>query len=192
MRNPQRSFFGFSLALVMAIASLAVLAQPIYKTVDEDGNVVYTDQRPSDDADPIELPEISVVDPIRIGDHSAISSESGNGSENDSENEREIAEIRILSPQPDQTIVNTAYAVTVSVGMEMRKPQGAQFEYIVDGEVERVDASPSVTLEEIWRGEHSLRVVLRSANGNILAQSEPVRFFVRQTSIQHPRPGGAQ
>ena len=33
----------------------------IYKVVDKDGNVTFTDQRPSDTAQPMDLPPLSVI-----------------------------------------------------------------------------------------------------------------------------------
>jgi len=60
-------------ALMLPVAP--TFAQPIYRVVDENGNVTYTDQKPSDDAVPMVLPEISVIsetappiEPIGSGD----------------------------------------------------------------------------------------------------------------------------
>ena len=47
--------------LSLAIASGSLAAQ-VYKTVDEDGNVTYTDRPPEDGSAPIKLPELRVIE----------------------------------------------------------------------------------------------------------------------------------
>ena len=53
------------ISTVFAI-SLAVMATPlsaqVYKVVDEEGNISYTDQAPADGSGPIELRPISVIE----------------------------------------------------------------------------------------------------------------------------------
>ena len=53
-----------TLSALLALAlPLAVAAEgEIYKVVDEDGNVTFTDQRPSDTAQPMDLPPLSVIE----------------------------------------------------------------------------------------------------------------------------------
>ncbi len=52
--------------MVFFALSLAVMAAPlsaqVYKVVDEDGNVTYTDQAPADGSPPVELRPISVIE----------------------------------------------------------------------------------------------------------------------------------
>ena len=55
-----RHFFSISLVLLL-IFGHPVMAQ-VYKTVDENGNVVYTDQPPADGSRPIKLKELSVIE----------------------------------------------------------------------------------------------------------------------------------
>ena len=37
----------------------------IYRVVDKDGNVVYTDQPPGDGSEPVDLPPLSVVETVK-------------------------------------------------------------------------------------------------------------------------------
>jgi len=52
--------------LILVAFSLAIMASPliaqVYKTVDKDGNVTYTDQPPPDGSKPIKLAPISVIE----------------------------------------------------------------------------------------------------------------------------------
>ena len=168
-----------SLALSPLATSVA-LAQQIYKTVDEHGNVVYTDQKPSEDAEPIPLPELTVVDPVDIGNPQAAGSD---------EPEPRRIEMTITSPLADEVIVNTGYRLDVEVELDAELPSGVQIVYLIDGEERLTSRERSVTIEEVIRGPHTVRAELRTSDGRTLATSEPVNFFMRQQSALYNRPG---
>lgn len=173
-------------ALTALTAISPVAAQEIYKTVDENGNTVYTDQKPSEDAQPITLRELTVVDPVDLGNEQAISGnaeESGNGAS------APDFGLRIVTPNADETIWNTAYVLTVQVQTERELPAGARLAYLVDGEVRSTTRARSVEIEEVYRGEHTLSVELRASDGRVLGSDGPVSFFMRQHSRLHPNPG---
>jgi hypothetical protein len=178
-----RSLFLLRLLALIVTACLApsvALAQQIYKTVDEDGNVVYTDQKPTEDAEPIPLPELTVVDPVDLGNPSAADSD---------EREQRTFELTITSPLADEIIVNTGYRLDVEVGLDQDLPNGFRLVYLVDGEERMTSRSRSVTIEEVMRGPHTVQVELRTADGRPVATSEPVSFFMRQQSALYNRPG---
>jgi len=176
--------WAMSAAMLLLSATL-VTAQEIYRTVDEDGNVVYTDQKPSDDAVPVTLKELTVVDPIELGDSQAVGDDSGNGN---TEQAPDFG-LEIVSPGPAETIWNTAYVLSVQVSTNRQLPAGAQLAFMVDGEVRATSRSTSVEIEEVYRGEHLLSVELRGSDGRTLDSAGPVTFFMRQHSRLHPNPG---
>ncbi|MEM7054991.1 MAG: DUF4124 domain-containing protein, partial [Pseudomonadota bacterium] len=114
------------LALLLALPLMA--EDKIYKTVDAEGNVVYTDQKPSEDAVPVDLPELTIIDPVEIGTQ-AVAPEQ-NDDRNQDANEMTF---RILSPTQDETIWNTAYTVNVQLELSPDIPPGAQIALFVDG-----------------------------------------------------------
>lgn len=161
-------------------------AQNIYKTVDENGNTVYTDQKPSEDAHPITLRELTVVDPVDLGNEQAV-----NGSAEESGNGASAPDfgLRIVTPAADETIWNTAYVLTVQVQTDRELPAGARLAYLVDGEVRSTTRAQSVEIDEVYRGEHTLSVELRASDGRVLGSDGPLTFFMRQHSRLHPNPG---
>jgi len=162
----------------------AAAAQDIYKTVDADGNVVYTDRKPSEDVEPIPLPELTVVDPVQLGEPGAID-EAG-----ETAFEATGPALRILAPEPGETIWNTAYVLSVEVDAAGPLPSGAQLVYLIDGEEFATTRSQSIELEEVYRGERRLTVELRSGDGEVLSTAGPVTFYMRQHSRLHPNPNG--
>lgn len=172
------------LVLLAVLACAGVQAQDIYKTVDENGNVVYTDQKPSEDAVPMTLPELTVVDPVELGDPGATTGQSATNAAAAPQ-----FNLAITAPAEEQTIVNTGYLLDVAVSVDRQLPSGARFRYLVDGEERLVSASQNVTLEQVWRGTHQLSVELVGQSGEPLGRAGPVTFYMRQHSAQHPPPG---
>lgn len=174
-------FLRLPAMLVLLALSCAIWAQPIYKTVDENGNVVYTDRKPDDNAQPMELPELSVVDPVDLGDVEAAraqpSSPPGSGTEAAS-----VPGLRLLSPTNEQTFHNTGYVLPVQVAVDGELPPGSQLAYLVDGQVKQSGTALQVMLNEVYRGEHRVQVQLRAANGRVLASTAPVTIFMHQAS----------
>ena len=181
---------GFPVALSLAAMVLPmwislVAAQDIYKTVDENGNTVYTDQKPSEDATPVTLRELTVVDPVELGDEAAVA---GNQSGDEGEASPDFG-LTIASPIDGETVWNTAYVLSVGVATDRELPSGTRLAYLVDGEVRTTTRALSVDLEEVYRGEHTLSVELRNADGEVLERAGPITFFMRQHSRLHPNPG---
>lgn len=186
------NWYKGSMAVVAIIALIAlvsfepVFAQDVYKTVDENGNTVYTDQKPSDDAVPVKLKELTVVDPVDLGNEQVVAGEVEAEGEPDPLPDFGL---RIVSPTNEETIWNTAYVLSVQVATDHELPPEMRLVYLVDGEARSTTQSTSVDLDEIFRGEHQLSVELRTSEGRTIDTAGPVTFFMRQHSIQHPNPG---
>lgn len=183
----KRSMVVMSITSLAALISLSqAMAQDIYKTVDENGNTVYTDQKPSADAQPVKLKELTVVDPVDLGNEQAVD---GDISESRSDTYANGFDLRVVTPTAGETIWNTGYVLTVEVETDREIPSGTHLAYLVDGEVRSTTPDQSVEIGEIYRGEHTLSVELRAADGRVLASDGPVGFFMRQASRLHPNPG---
>jgi hypothetical protein len=171
-------------ALALCLMALPLAAQNIYKTVDENGNTVFTDQRPSEDAEPLQLRELTVVEPVEIGDPQALT-------QNATPPPDVSIPVRIISPSVEETIWNTAFRLDVSVEVGAPLPSGARLAYLIDGTQRALTREQSVSIEEVWRGEHQLQVELRAEDGRVLGSSAPVRFFMQQASaLNRPRGRG--
>lgn len=175
------------IALSIALTALApVAAQDIYKTVDANGNTVFTDQKPSDDAQPVKLKELTIVDPVEIGNEQAVS---GGDEQSGSRDPAPDFDLGIVTPAAEESIWNTGYVLTVQVQTGRELPDGARLAYLVDGEVRLTTRAQSVEIEEVYRGEHQLGVELRASDGRVLGSAGPITFFMRQHSRLHPNPG---
>lgn len=165
------------LTMCMIMAPALVLAQPIYRVVDEDGNVTYTDQRPSDDAEPMELPELNVLDSRAAPPNMPTDAE---------ENEVEPLRLSISSPQNEENIFGTGNSLSVALESSVEIPRTAQVVLYLDDEAQDPIQALTYTFEFIPRGEHTLRAELQTPSGRVLAETETITFYMRQASRLNP------
>lgn len=173
-----------SLFLVPVLLVPLAVAGEIYKHVDEDGNVTYTDE-PIEGAERLESTEPESVYRFRTPDRLDVS-----GQAEPQEPEAPYRSVRILQPRPEGTVRDNRGIVEVRVGTEPQLRQGDAVEYILDGEA-RGDPGPELTrrLTGVHRGEHQIRARIVDGNGETVAESEPVTFYMHQASRLH---GGGQ
>lgn len=165
-------FKGILLISALAVASGA-FAQQIYKVVDEHGNVTYTDQKPSSDAEPMNLPELT-----SLGGDSAppVVAE-----EPETERSEGMA-FRIRSPSPNADVISEDGSLTVELDSNVPIPSSAQVVLYIDGIAQEPTMGSRIVVEGIDAGEHSLRAELQTESGRMLAISEEI--YVR---VHHMR-----
>jgi len=197
MNKPTDRILGIVVAIALLLPGDALVAE-VYKSVDKDGNVVYSDQPPEPGAEPMEMPGISVVEavpgaPVSPG---ADGSDAGAGQAMDiRELRRMYRDFAIISPQQEEYIQGTANSVTISWGMREAPQPGMKVIPVVDGRALPPVTSFSITLDEVVRGEHVVSARLVDAENRTIANAEPVTFFMRQFSTNFrsnppPAPAG--
>lgn len=166
---------GFTVGLMMFAS--AAMAE-IYKTVDENGNVIYTDQKPASDARPIDLPELNVAEP-----HRPIRPAPSQTVEDEGDPWRGFS---IRSPAPEENIWGTGSDLTVE--LELPQPLGREMSIVVylDGEAQEPVRDPEFEITDIERGEHEIRAELLGRAGRLLASTESVTFYMKQSSTNFP------
>ncbi len=161
----------------------------IYKTIDQNGNVVYTDEPPTAGAQPMDLPDLSVVtprEPMRVGEAGSNADDRAEESE-----PQGFGEFRIVSPASDQTYWGTGNAMTVALKTD--RPVNPNVDVIVYINDTPMPASKSMStrVTGIPRGTHTLRAELHSPNGQVLAVAGPVTFHMKQHSANFNRSAGS-
>ncbi|MCC5865728.1 MAG: DUF4124 domain-containing protein [Wenzhouxiangella sp.] len=170
------------LLLALCLLSLPLAAQPIYKVVDEDGNVTYTDQKPSEDAEPMDLPRLNVLDggsPAAVPMAPASPARDRDGSSQ--------MDFRIVSPEHEEHIFGTGNTLHVRLSSSIDIPSTAQIVIYINGEAQSPVRSLNASFEEIDRGEHTLRAELQTSAGRVLASTDTITFYMRQASRLHPQ-----
>lgn len=180
-----------SMALLLMVCAGAA-ASEMWRWVDERGVVHYSD-RPHPGAERVELKPAQSYQAPRIAPAPSASTEAP---EPQRDARVSYSRLAILSPAEGETLWNIGGELNVELALE--PPLAESHELLVYLDEQRVADVPrgtQITLSEVYRGEHRLRVSIVDERGRELVSSEPVVFYVQQASIQNPnrpspRPGG--
>jgi hypothetical protein len=177
--------------LIRTLLTLATLVLPlaalpegeIYKVVDKDGNVIYTDQRPSPAAEPMDLPELSVIQTEAPPPPAAATAVEEQAEPPTARELRKLyADFRITQPQPEETFWGTENTVAVAWGSSQPVPPEMAVKLYVDGVAQDVAGTGSVSLT-LDRGEHTVYAELLDARKRRIVTTETITFFVKQHSV---------
>jgi hypothetical protein len=169
------------LVLLSALATTVASAAPAWRWVDADGTVHYSD-RPVPGATQVELPTTArPATAARTSQPGAApvtpTTQAGPG----------YTRFDIVSPAQQETLWNTGGTVTVQVEVQPGLQQGHRLDLMYDGERLNLAASgASFTLNEVFRGIHTVQAVIVDGSNTVLLRSLPVQFMVQQTSLQNP------
>lgn len=148
----------------------------IYRSVDKNGNVIFSDQPPGDggaseevhlrtpNAVPMEKVKLPQADPQVA----------------EKEQFQEYLSLVITSPEPESTIRNPQEPVPVVVDLRPSLQGEDRLVLFDNGE-----AQPGMELNTVIRGTHSLVVKVVSADDEVLISSEPVQVYVHRSTVQN-------
>jgi hypothetical protein len=159
-------------------AGSTALAQ-VWTWTDETGQVHYSD-RPVPGARQIELSPAQTI-PMPRAEPAATSA----GQSTADPSQRYT--LRVSSPAADETLWNIGGTLTVEVQLTPELLAGHQVDLVLDGQRQNLARRiPRFVVDAVWRGEHTLQAVIIDQTGRELLHSDPVTFFVQQSSIQNP------
>ena len=182
-----------SIALIALIALTAAFAteayaQKIYKTVDKDGNVVFTDVPPSDDTGAVELEQYNTFTPPpppAAAPDSQQANAKDAAAEDSAEPQTRYGKISIIAPAYDESVRQNAGSVNVSVNIspQLNTSAGHRLQILLDGKIMAESGSSNAVLENVDHGTHEITAQVINAEGQVLAQSAPSMFHLHRYSI---------
>ncbi len=155
----------------------------LYKGLDVEGNVVYSDQ-PFDNAEIMIPPPISVVDAPKIKPKPVIEEEEVD------EKETKYTRFSISSPKNDQTIWNESQlVVTTKMTPALNTALGHTTWLIMNGKaLVKKSQSTSLLIGRADRGTHSIQVQIRDKKGKILKRTKSIKVHIKNTVVPRPSP----
>lgn len=162
------------LAVCLTLVGLSATAQ-IYKHVDENGNVTFTD-KPSDDAQPVELQTPNSSPPPPQSNYPTPTPPPSTGAVS-------AYQVTINSPANDSIIPNGPGNFSVSASVSPQLAPGNKLQLLVDGTANgEPQMSGNWALTNVFRGEHTLVVNVVDSKGKQVAASGPVKIAVFRPS----------
>ncbi len=169
---------------ILFLSALLLLPQlgaaQIYKSVDEQGNVSFSDTPPpSGPSEQIKLKETNSAPPPEIIE--PLEPDSGSGAD---EAVGADYSVTIASPANETTIPMGPGNFSVSAAVQPGLGGDSLLQLYVDGSASGSPQSSSTwELTNVFRGAHDLSVAVVDNKGDQLAVSEPVRVYVLRPSV---------
>ena len=165
----------------------AAQAVPVYRWVDENGQVHYSD-RPGPGAERIELstgaPSLDAGLPSRSRQQPAPEARTAVVTDYET--------LAVLQPASEETLWGTAGRVEIAIVVSPDLQSRHSFGLYLDGELAEIAIRATrFSIEDVPRGEHTVQAVILDDANRELRRSAPVTFFVQQTSIYYPRNPGS-
>ncbi len=171
--------------VLVSCATLADSADPtIYRVIDAQGKVSYTDTPPKDGtAEPVTLKEVNTQPAMEARKAQAPAPDAA---------ANPYTRIEIASPANDSTIPPGQLSVVVQLQLEPALQSGHRVQFYLDGKPQGPAAAAiAITLNDLYRGSRTIHAAIVDAKGAQVAQSNSVVIHVKRTSVKL-RPPGAQ
>jgi hypothetical protein len=172
-----------ALYVLLALAAPAFAGQTVYKWVDEKGVTHFSDQ-PIAGAEKVELSS----GPSRAS--SPPPSYTPSTPQQPTNPGPAYSRFVVVSPQQDQSFINTGGSVTVSLASTPAINSNHTVTLYLDGAPVSGFSPMSHQFSDMPRGTHTVKAVV-TEGGRTIQETPPVTFHVRQESIANPPVGPA-
>ena len=158
----------------------SVLKAEVYRTVDEDGNVIFTDQKAeSEDSTPLKIRPVQTIPAPKIKRKTSVTSPGYTSTHNF------YKSLEIISPTEQETFQNPE-SITVSVETKPSNNAGHRYRLLVNNQEQQNSNIPRFVLNHPDRGTLVLKAEIINAQGAVLISSEPRTIFVHRAIAPPP------
>ncbi|MGE0624223.1 MAG: DUF4124 domain-containing protein [Pseudomonadales bacterium] len=181
--------------LMIAFATADAAGGRIYKTVDEQGNVVFTDVPPPEEDT---SSQVVVENPNSFDPKEAIPEAESwvvETPEAAAEPVFSYEALSIASPQNDESVRENAGNITIIANVEPKLRPGHVMRLLIDGAPAQEGHQTTFTLANVDRGTHVVTLEIADAGGRVIKRSEDSTFHMLRYAIKPapkptPRPSG--
>jgi len=176
-----------SIAMLCLLLLTVPAAAEIYKTVDANGNVVYTDVPPKTDGSAVDVTPLNSYQPTHVPRNSpAASGETSPGAALDA---HYYSLVQITDPGNDEAVRENAGNVLIAVAISPTLRGDHHLVLLLDDAPVEADAEDNVfQISNVDRGTHVATVQVVDAGGAIVAESAPVTFHMLRAANLPPTP----
>jgi len=172
--------------LLLAILFLTPASAEVYRSIDEYGNVSFSNKAEKG-AEPVKLRPLSVYDAPTVKPAS-------NNNNDDSDNASGYESVEIVAPKAEETVRDNPGNVTATVSSKptLDRNSGHRFQFFLDGKaIDKPQIAATKVFTNVDRGEHRVEVAIVAGKGHELVRSKAIRFFLHRQTIFNPARKGA-
>jgi hypothetical protein len=191
----QNRFLTFGLIVLLFSCGWAAAqssSSKTYRWVDENGVTHFSDSPRPGSQDPTKY-EYEIRTPnVSRSTYRRRPSTEGGPSSSEGDDDADAAapfagyqQMRITSPRDGETLWNIGGSLNVGVSLVPGLNANHGIVIIMDGRVMTPQPvrSTSVTINEVYRGVHTIVAAVRTPDGQQLIASQPIRFVVQQSTV---------
>lgn len=172
-----------TIAIALSVALLAppLCAADIFRSVDADGNVTYSDV-PHKGAKKVQIQKPTIIPSVRTTSKLAPIK--------DEKDAVSYKTIKITAPGNDETLRNIqTVSVSGQVSPSLQARLGHRASFLFNGKrLGEPGRQLNATIREVERGAHTLQLVILDKDGKMIAKSPVSKFFVHKTSVLNSPP----
>ncbi|MCF6225381.1 MAG: hypothetical protein L3J22_03625 [Xanthomonadales bacterium] len=174
------------LVLCLVLFSFQLLAEDkkkIYKYVDKDGAIYYSETKKDDKYEELDdLPELSVV-PSLPAQPSNKSFSEPDRKISKSGFEKKQTVFKITTPADQESLWGTGGKLSVTVALSAEQQQRTLVQILIDGEKQKPNKNTTQVFSDIYRGEHKVVAHLLDRNsGRLIKKSKEITVYMHQNS----------
>jgi hypothetical protein len=159
------------------------LQAEIYKWVDGSGIVHFSD-KPQSGAETITLPPTQTYSPPKAANPVTPQQEQENSAPIDQQSVSTYTKVMIIQPQDQETLRSNQGLLTVVTRVEPDLEKTDRLQVLYDGNlVGKPQKELSFSLNNVYRGAHTLQVQVVSEDGHILGASSPITVYMHHTRV---------
>jgi len=160
--------FSLLITCFVFINSTSLFAE-MYKSVDADGNISYSDQPPFKGAKTLIPPHITTTPAVKVPEKKAETKKT-------EEKTTTYSLFQITSPQNDETIWDNNGNVTVSMSIKpaLDTAKGHYISILIGGKEVQKQPSTTISLSNIDRGSHQISAVIKDKNNKTLRRAKTI------------------
>ena len=178
--------------LLICLAASSFAGTKIYRTVDENGTVTFTDKPPAGEqveAAPLDVKPANVYAPASRSRDAAGRDlwivDGAEGSENSDDAGEQVftyQSLEITSPSADEAVRSNNGNLSVTVAIRPHLDGAHRLQLSLDGATAATSSGTSFALKNVSRGTHVASVSVVDDNGAVLITSGSVEFHVLRVS----------
>jgi len=181
-----------TLLTLLVACSLAIMVSPlaaqVYKIVDKDGNVTFTDKPPEEGAKPMDLPPLSIVEtpdyqktPRQQAEEAAAAGEPEDVPLRTLRNR--FRDFAIISPLQEESVWRPDGPVSIAWSSSNQLLEGMRVQIFLNGQQQADTTAPMIPVDGLERGEHTVTATIKDARNRTIATAEPITFYIRQPGV---------
>ena len=169
------------IAIVLILCVPAVASAGVYKWMDADGKVIYSD-KPHPGAEEVKS------GPVQTYSTPPISKPRSGNKDTAKEEGVSYTRVVVVSPSNDATVRDNAGNILVAISIEPSLNTSLKHQVVLlfDGkQVGEGSSTPAFQLTNVDRGTHTVQANVVGPDASVLGSSEPVTFHLKRHSIKN-------